>query len=192
MQCNKIQALVKASDKKRTQTLYSLCFLCYNIYVIESEVRMSEQKTYSIHIEKAQASEDIEVTILPEIRKSNQQEGETLLRTVLAGTHITFIKLLGDLPILRPATDAEREVNVYIFKDEQKDNALFKQRKQLYDIIASVFDRVLNDLFPDIDYIELARKEQQQLMFDMTAEELEMHQQEIAVLAQKIREEEPS
>jgi hypothetical protein len=153
---------------------------------------MSEQKTYSIHIEKAQASEDIEVTILPEIRKSNQQEGETLLRTVLAGTHITFIKLLGDLPILRPATDAEREVNVYIFKDEQKDNALFKQRKQLYDIIASVFDRVLNDLFPDIDYIELARKEQQQLMFDMTAEELEMHQQEIAVLAQKIREEEPS
>jgi hypothetical protein len=150
---------------------------------------MSELKSYHINIVKPVGKDEIEVSLEPDIRNSVQKDGELLLQTALAGTHIMFIKLLGDLPILRPASEDERELNVYIFKDQEKDNALFKQRKQLYDIIGSVFDRVLNDLFPDIDYIELSRKEQQQLTFDMSESELEMHQQEIAALAEKVRSE---
>ena len=95
--------------------------------------------------------------------------------------------VLAAMPMLRPATPEEREAKVYIFKNQDADNRLYKERKEMYDNFANGFNTILREMFPDIEYIENSRTEEQHRVFDMYNEEAEERRLEIEQLTEKIR-----
>lgn len=120
-------------------------------------------------------------------REVTHEDTHIYLNTILSGAHVGMLSILSTLPILRPATPEEKELNAYIFKDEKRDNALFKSRKQIYDGIANTFNTILNEAFPDVVYVENTRKYQQEFVFGKSDEEIDEYQKSIEELANMIR-----
>lgn len=142
---------------------------------------------YSIVIKADKDLGQVKVKTSPQVPKTNLDELQYLLNVLITGTDAGLKEMLGGLPVLRPASEVEREANVYVFKDEERDNALYKQRKALHDSIANVFNNTLKTLFPDIEYINSVQNHQQELVFDMSAEEAEEHQAEIQKIVEQVR-----
>lgn len=120
--------------------------------------------------------------------KPNPELRGQLVNVLVSGLRAGFHNLFDDIPLLRPATDAEREAKVYVFKDEEADVKLYKARKAIYDEIAAVFTFVLKDVFPDVDYINSAIQYQQGYAFELSPEEALVHQAEIEKIAKEVRE----
>lgn len=129
----------------------------------------------------------IESKILPRIKRGTQEDIRPYLTAVLSSINLGLTAVLADVPVLRPATEAEVSAKVYIFKDE-KDNDLYKARKTIHDTIAKVFDDTLKNLFPDIRFIHEATEHQQYTVTEMTAEEAAEHKRFIEDLAEEVRE----
>lgn len=108
--------------------------------------------------------------------------------TVISGFCISLARLMADMPVLRPATQEERDLNVYVFKDGERENKLFLARKQIYDDLSNTFTSLLSEIFPDVEYVEHTRKYQQDFAFDKSPEEVEEYKMQIEKLVNKIRE----
>jgi len=131
----------------------------------------------------------VKVQTSPSIKRASLGDRQTLVNVLLAGTDLGLKELLGGLPVLRAASEAEMEAKVYVFKDQVKDNELYKSRKGMYDTFAGIFQETLKSIFPDVEYIDLSQKHQQDIIFEMTSEEAEEHKLEIAEVVKKVREE---
>lgn len=138
---------------------------------------------YTTNVDKGR----IKVKFTPDMKTGTLQDLQVHVNSILSGTHIALVSLLNGLAMMRPATDEERDAQVYIFKNEEQDNQLYKSRLQLHDTLANTFDGILKTIFPDVQYIEQVRKHQQEIIFEMTEEEAQEHQTMLANLAEKIR-----
>ena len=102
-----------------------------------------------------------------------------------------YIDLCASIGILRPATEEEKEKNIYVFKTDDRDDVEHKvyfNRKALYDHTSMVFNYILQTEFPDIIYIENCKQYQQEFAFDNKSEaEIELYKQEVKELTDEIR-----
>ena len=83
---------------------------------------------------------ELKVNFSPSLKRSKLHDHQILVNATLAGTDLALQMLLGTLPVLRPASEAESEVSIYVFKDEERDNKIYKQRKELYDKVKSTYN----------------------------------------------------
>lgn len=143
--------------------------------------------THKISINANRDKNLVKVQFVPSMKRATQVDHQTHVNALLAGTDLGLKELLGTLPVLRAATDVEKEKQVYIFKDEEADNNLYKSRKAMYDTIAGIFQETLSTLFPDVEYIDLCTINQQETIFEMTKEEADEYQKEIAELTEEVR-----
>lgn len=125
------------------------------------------------------AKKQVRVKFAPKLENTTEENAQTHFSTLLSGTHVAFNILLGGAKILRAPIQEETDAKIYIYKYPEEDNALLKQRKQLYGIMENVFSRILTELFPDVEYIEQCDKYQQELLFDMAEEDMAAYQQKI-------------
>ena len=140
--------------------------------------------TLTSNIDKGQ----IKATYFPKLETSQPHERDYYVNTFLSGIELVMKQLLGDLPVLRPATDEERALEVYVFKDSEKDNNLYQARKAIYQAVANVFQNVLSGMFPDVEYVDTCASAQQEIAFNMSESEIEEHKYELEELSKKIRE----
>lgn len=131
----------------------------------------------------------IKVSYFPKLEDSKPQERDHYINALLSGVDMAMSTLFADLPVLRPATEEERAAEVYIFKDEEKDNGLYKARKAIYTAVANTFTGILSRLFPDVEYIDQCVQHQQEFAFDASPNAMEDHLETLSILTQKIREE---
>jgi hypothetical protein len=130
---------------------------------------------------------EIEARIVPKQKRGVMTDIKPYLNVMLSGTKLGLTAILADLPVLRPASEAEVEAKVYIFKDEKNDNALYVTRKALYQAVADVFNTTLKDLFPDVEFIAEAIKHQQSIVTEMKPGEVEEHKRFIKDIAAEVR-----
>lgn len=147
------------------------------------KVRTRYKIAYNVDTETG----ELQTKFTPVLKRSTYRDSQILLNTLLTGTEASFNQLLAPLPMLRPVTNEEREYNVYVFKDEEADTKLFKERKQIYDALKLTFDNIIEGLFPDVQYVEDCRTVQQERVFDMSEAEAEEYRQSIQEVADKIR-----
>jgi hypothetical protein len=150
---------------------------------------MAESKrfVYKILFKGNTKKNSVDVLFTPELKETELKDVQTLLNLLTAGTHGAFIQLLAGMPMLRPASAEEREAHVYVFKDEL-DNKNYKGRKHLYQQIKNIFEGVLKELFPDVEYVNACNDYQQDLAFEMNEEQAEEHKKEIEDLTKRVRE----
>jgi len=133
----------------------------------------------------------IEGKILPKLKRGVATDVKPYLSAILSSIRLGLVAVLADLPVMRPASKSEIEAKAYIFKDGDKDNALYKTRKAIHDTIANVFNETLKELFPDVQFIAEAITHQQNTVMEMNAEEAADHKRFIEDLAKDVKEEEP-
>ena len=129
----------------------------------------------------------IEGKILPRIKRVTSEDIRPYLSAVLSSTMLGLNAVLADVPVLRPASEAEVSAKIYIFKGE-KDSELYKVRKAIHDTISKVFNDTLKELFPDVQFIHEATEHQQYTVSEMTPEEAADHKRFIEDLAKEVRE----
>jgi hypothetical protein len=144
--------------------------------------------THKVTISADAGKQSVKVTTSPSLKRCSLQDHQTLVNVLLAGVDLGLKELLGALPVLRPASAEEKEAQVYVFKDEEKDNKLYNERKNMYNAVAQVFEGTLSELFPDIEYIDNSIKNRQEIIFDMSKEEAEQYQEEMEELTKRVRE----
>jgi hypothetical protein len=154
---------------------------------------MAKKEKYKITFEGDRTSRKMRVIFTPKLQAdvTTMKEISELINLTLAGTQRSLEILMGGFDVLRPATDVEREHHVYIFKDAEHDQALYKKRKEIYETFANVFNDTLQMLFPDVLYIDGALKYQQEFCFDKTPEEIEEYKQDIEKIAKAVKGLEP-
>lgn len=153
----------------------------------KSNKKKPKMYTHKISINANRDKNLVKVNFSPSIKRSKQVDHQTHVNVILAGMDLGLVELLGKLPILRNASDIEREKNIYVFKDEEADNRLYKNRKQMYDTVAGIFQTTLAKLFPDVEYIDLCTINQQETIFEMSKEEAEEYQKEIQEITEQVR-----
>lgn len=107
----------------------------------------------------------------------------------------TIPQLMMDLvsnlyPMLRPATEAERNANIYVFMDGEHgetENQIFRAKKHCYDILTQLFSTTLTALFPDVEYIISCAEYQQDFVANHSKEEQEEYLTEVKELTNSIR-----
>lgn len=93
-------------------------------------------------------------------------------------------------PMLRPATEVERDAHVYVFLDGEKgelENKLYKAKKYCYDVLSQTFSATLTALFPDVEYIMGCSEYQQNYVLDHTKEECDEYTAKIKEVADYVR-----
>lgn len=147
----------------------------------------SKRSVYKVNIKTNMKQKNINVDFHPALEDCSLEDTQMLLNTLLQGIQVGLQKILYVAPPLRPPTEQEREAKIYVYVDEEEDNALYKKRKMLYDSLNGVFTEVLRTSFPDIQYIEQCRNYQQELIFDMSSEEAAEYNEEIKAVSDEVR-----
>lgn len=140
---------------------------------------------YKIIIDYDTVTKLVDVKLTPKNFKKKDVPG--LLTTLLGGVHVGLQALFAEVPIMRPATEIEKDNQVYIFAKE-KDNDLYKGRANLYKVVSEDLNATLDLVFPDIRYIDDTIKHQQELVFNMSAEEAEEHRLHVAKVSEYVKE----
>jgi len=146
-----------------------------------------ELTTFRIYITGDIEKGQVRFRTNPKFQEASQLQLQHLLNALIAGTDTGLKQMLKDIPLLRPATDVEREASIYVFKNEKQDTQLFKNRKTIYDSISKAFNETLNNIFPDVVYIEHSRQIQQELAFEMNKEEHEEHLANVQKITDVVR-----
>jgi hypothetical protein len=127
------------------------------------------------------------MSFTPIIKPDDRKNSDIYINGLLAATRLGMRILLQDMPMMRPVTKEETDAHVYIFKDPTPDNKLYNLRKQARDTIAAQLAGIVRELFPDIEYIDQARGYQQEIVLQMTPEDVEEHTKVLAELAERVR-----
>jgi hypothetical protein len=128
----------------------------------------------------------IKVSFTPTLKTNDLKEVTSHVNSLLAGTSIGMKILLSHFTILRAPTQVERDANLYVFKNPDSDNELYKARKQIYDEFAAVFDNILKESFPDVVYIMNSLKYQQETAMEMTPEEAKQYQKAVQAIVNEV------
>ena len=150
---------------------------------------MPENKNFKITIVSNAEKKQIDVKFSPRLVHSIHEEIQQHLNTLLTGTEVGINALLQHIETLRPATEAEVNAKVYVFKTDE-DYKLYTSRKVLRDGLADIFQTMLRNLFPDVDYIAGSIEYQQELVTRMTPEEASDYKKEVEAIAEKVKQKE--
>lgn len=142
---------------------------------------------YRISFNADKEKNTVSVTFSPKLKQSKLEDMHVLLNLMQVGTTLGFRKILAPLPMMRPATDEEMDMQIYIMKDEKKDVALYKQRKVMYENLVREFDNLVEELFGDVRYIDMATKRQEEVAFELEGEEFEDYMMEVQAITQLVR-----
>ncbi len=145
------------------------------------------KNVYTLSISSDVDKGEITVGFTPKLEDGGKEEAQQHLNNLLAGIHIALHSIMADIPVMRPATELERESQLYIFKDEENDNRLYNTRKQLHDGLGNVFTNILKEVFPDIEYIQGSIQHQQELALNMNPKEVADYQKQVKEIADKVR-----
>lgn len=151
------------SDKKQTPKQYKI--------------------NYTLDTEKG----TIRVKFTPTPKKWDKYDTLAMFNGVLSGVVAGMHEVMSRFNVLRPPSDQERTLHAYVFKDEEHDNALYKERKRIYDTVVGAFDDALLSFFPDVIYIEQARKYQQEFAYEKTQEEVDEYLAKLETLVEDVR-----
>ena len=151
---------------------------------------MAEKKTYThkVTINANEKTNEVKIHTSPSLKKASLKDRQVLVNVLLAGGDLGTRSILGELPKLRPASELEVESKVYVFKNPEADNKLYNSRKAMYETIRNIYTKTLSDLFPDVEYIEQCTKYQQEVVFEMTKDEADTHNEEIEEVVKIVRE----
>lgn len=111
-------------------------------------------------------------------------------RNLLSGVPNALMEILVNIPILRPASEMERNNHVYIFNEGEEgeaENKIYKFRKDCYDSLAALFSSILSTAFPDIEYINACSTYQQEYIADHDQEEVEAYKKDIQDVTTYVR-----
>lgn len=128
------------------------------------------------------------VRFSPSLTKENIKEH---LDTLLDAFPYALLSMLATFPMMRPATEEERQAHVYVFQEGsigENENKVYKSRKAFYDKLAAVFSSVLSIGFGDVEYIESCAKYQQDYVLDHTDEEHDAYLEDIKSVTAYVRE----
>lgn len=151
-----------------------------------AEKKPETRSIYKITLKGNLKENTVSATFVPTLDVTKIKDVQTLLNVLTSGSHTAFVKLLGGLPILRPASEEEREAKIYVFVND-KDNNTYKVRKDLYDQLEAVFGNILSQLFPDVEYINSCNHYQQELAFSMDEAQAEEYKKEIEEITARVR-----
>lgn len=129
----------------------------------------------------------VKVSFTPNLQEGNREVMGKHVNGLINGFAIGLQILLGNEQMLRPAVKEEVDAHLYVFKDVEKDNALYNARKQLYHELADIMNGILTGLFPDVKYIEESIEYQQHLTTEQTPEEAKAHQEEVQKVVDLIK-----
>lgn len=121
----------------------------------------------------------------------NQSTFVPLINNALNTMPQALLNMLTLVPILRPASNMEKEQKLYVFQDGEEgkvENDLYKYRKHLYDQIGAVFGQLLSTAFPDIEYIEGCKQHQQTFCMEHTEEEVKEYAKDVEKTTAYVRE----
>lgn len=121
----------------------------------------------------------------------SQESFIALINNALNTMPQALLNMLATVPILRPASNIEKEHKLYVFQDGDKgkmENDLYKYRKHLYEQVAAVFSQLLTAAFPDIEYIEGCKQHQQTYCMEHTEEEVKLYKADVEGIASHVRE----
>lgn len=135
--------------------------------------------TRRISITVDETTNKVKLSFTPNLQADNRVIMGKHVNGLVNGFAIGLQILLGNETMLRPATKEEVDAHLYVFKDVEKDNALYNARKKLFHELADVMNGVLAGLFPDVKYIEESIEHQQQLVTELTPKEAKAHQEEV-------------
>lgn len=131
---------------------------------------------------------NVSINYEPELTAENAKD---FYMASVNGAYVTLIEVLSNLlPVLRPATQLERDNNVYIFREGDAgvlENNLYKQRQSVYDSLVSVFNTILRTVFPDVEYIEHCKQFQQNLSFEGKKEDINAFNEKAKEVAEYVR-----
>ena len=102
-----------------------------------------------------------------------------------------LLNIFSTIPLLRPASSKEQAAHAYVFNEGElgeTENKLYKYRKQLYDTTVAVFSQLLSTAFPDIEYIEICKRFQQNYCMEHSEEEVATYKKELEDLTTFVRE----
>lgn len=102
-----------------------------------------------------------------------------------------LLNMYASIPLLRPASECEKEVHAYVFNEGERgeiENNLYKYRKHLYDTTAAVFSELLATAFPDIEYIENCKHYQQEFCMSHDEFEVKEYAQSVEEVTTYVRE----
>ena len=140
---------------------------------------MPKGKNRRISFSVTHDMKSIKVSFTPKLGTGNAEEMQKHVNTVIAGTELALKILFADYPMLRMPTQEEQDAKVYVFKDKEVDNRLYKSRAMIYEDFARAFQAMIDTLFPDVVFISNTFKYQQGLVTEMTPEEAKAHQEKI-------------
>ena len=158
--------------------------------VRKKETEPTERTKYRVTISADVEKNRVKVTFNPRITASNLDDLQRLLNVLQVGTTVGFHKIIAPLPMLRPPTEEEMEMQVYVMKDPKKDVALYKQRKVMYENLVKEFDKLVEELFGDVRYVDMATKRQEEIAFELEGDEFENYKMEVEAITQLVRGEE--
>lgn len=160
------------------------------LYYIDKEAIIVPNKEGVIRLQFTadKTAGTIEGKILPKIKRGVPQDIKPYLSSMLSSVKLGLTAILADLPVLRPASEPELSAKTYIFKNPEQDNELYKSRKAIHDAIGTVFNEVLQELFPDVRFISSSIEAQQYAVTEMTAKEAADHKRFLEDLAEEVRE----
>lgn len=109
---------------------------------------------------------------------------------LMNNTFNAYNALFGHTNMLRPVSQEEKDLNIYVFKtndEKDEEHSLFKARRFLYEESKKAFDMLLTQVFPDVIYIEKCKEFQQTISFD-DPKFGEHYKEEVEKLTNDIRE----
>lgn len=123
----------------------------------------------------------------PTLNSRDDENVGIYLQALLQGVRVGLNNLLKGLPVLRPATDLEREHKIYVTVEEA-DEHILKLRKNLYSMVADAFQVTLTELFPDVEYVVSVQNHQQELAFEQSQAEMDAHKKLIDKITEEVKE----
>ena len=158
---------------------------------------MEEKKkniTFSMSAKTVRDADDLSKVLNVSVKftpKDSKANFTAHYSNLLTGLTIACMDLYKDMPILRPVTDEERELNIYVFKTDDAtdlEHKVYKHRKNLYDQTVAAFNNILTQMFPDILYIDQCKEYQQDKAFEEgNSESFKEYKEQIKELTDEIR-----
>jgi hypothetical protein len=120
-----------------------------------------------------------------------QKNANDMMQVFLDTIPQLMMDLVANLyPMLRPATEAERDAHIYVFMDGERgemENKVFRAKKHCYDILMQMFSTTLTALFPDVEYINSCAEYQQNFTAEHTELEVKEYLKDVESLTESIR-----
>lgn len=177
----------KRNRQHKQHKIFTSCVFYVRMFVESEVIPYMAKNEFRIVITLKEKENKIAVDVLPKPSAKRPFPLNKAVNTFVGGLEIAFDNWFKTLAVLRPATPEERAENVYIFADQEKDNALYKLRVQVYNSLSVAFTGILEKAFPDVMYIAGAIQQNQEIVDGGDEKAIKEREKVISNIALKIK-----